>query len=139
MPANADLRDLFCYGTLELPEVMRSVAGREFPALEARLPGYFRGMLQGAPYPGVVPRSGHVTPGTLYQGLDPRALARVDRYEGPEYRREALTVELADGSRRRAWVYVLKPSLRHRLTDAPWDQERFARGRLRSFLAGRGP
>jgi gamma-glutamylcyclotransferase (GGCT)/AIG2-like uncharacterized protein YtfP len=110
------VRALFCYGTLESPEVMRAVAGRDFPSEPARLRGYHRGLVRGAPYPAVVPRPGAVTPGVLYAGLDPRSLRRVDRYEGEMYAREDLPVEMPDGSTRRAWVYVLKRRWRHRLS-----------------------
>ena len=127
--------DLFCYGTLEIPAVLRAVTGRDYPSVAARLPDHYRALIRGEIYPGIVPRRGHETGGVLYTGLDRRALGRVDVYEGSLYRRQRLTVITANGDARAAWVYVLEPRWRHHLGTAAWDREAFAARHLKSFLA----
>ena len=45
--------NLFAYGTLMVPEVLRAVTGREFTWREAVLRGYVRLTVRGQSYPGV--------------------------------------------------------------------------------------
>lgn len=112
---------LFAYGTLEDPEVVRALTGRSFAAIEARLPGYDRYLLRGQPYPGIVRSPGGVVPGTLYLGVDGDALRRLDRYEGPPYRRTEVTVATGSAGRVAAWAYVIPRGLRGMLSDRRWS------------------
>ncbi|MPY79617.1 MAG: hypothetical protein GEV04_14290 [Actinophytocola sp.] len=65
------------------------------------LPGTLFDTLRG--YPAFLPGDGPGAPARLVRLGDPdAALARLDHYEGPEYRRSRITV--ADGSL--CWVYV---------------------------------
>jgi gamma-glutamylaminecyclotransferase len=62
-------------------------------------------------FPGIVPApDGGAIVGEVYE-VPPTTLARLDRLEGVPafYRRERVTVDLADGRLVRAWVYVLPP------------------------------
>ena len=125
---------LFCYGTLELPEVMRAVAGCLPTRLPATLSGYRRAMVAGRNYPGVLPADDTVL-GTLYLAPGRTVLARIDRFEGDEYRRRQVTVKTGNGQSR-AWVYVLDPQ-RARLSEVPWDAEAFARDHMHHPPLGR--
>jgi len=107
----------FAYGSNMNPERMRE-RGVAFSSREpGRLPGHRlafnkRGstLPRGAGYANVVPDGSGAVEGALYR-LDPADLAALDACEGwPEhYRREALEVERADGSRVTAVVYVAQP------------------------------
>lgn len=129
------MADLFVYGTLMTPAVMRAVIGRVPPHAPAVLPGYRRYGLRGRVYPVVVPERGASVAGVLYTGLSPRELARLDRYEDAFYRRVEVTVRDAAGRERRAWCYVLRPRSRVRLANRPWQHERFVRSALQNYLA----
>lgn len=126
---------LFCYGSLEFPEVMREVTGRSFVSEPATLDGHARYRVRDADYPGLVAEAGARTEGTLYRALDAAALAALDRFEGALYERRTLGVRRRDGSTAAAQVYVVRESQRHTLSSDPWDKERFARDQLGAFLS----
>lgn len=135
---------LFCYGTLQVPQVMARMAGREFPHRVAVLPGYTSLRVCGTAYPGIVARPGAVTAGVVYSGLTAVHLRRLDRYEGILYRRRRVRVENDAGCPLETWVYVIAEPYRHRLSDEPWDFEAFARDGLGPYLeclvpCGRAP
>jgi gamma-glutamylcyclotransferase (GGCT)/AIG2-like uncharacterized protein YtfP len=129
---------LFAYGTLMLPEVMRAVAGREFPGRPARLAGYARYRLHGKPYPGLRPLPDAVTDGVLYSGLDETAWRLLDQYEDDCYQRLPLLVELDGGRQVAADVYVIQAEFYPQLTAEPWSAEAFRLQHLASFLSNRG-
>jgi len=126
---------VFCYGTLEWPEVLQAVTGRRFPSARAVLPGYARFLLREQVYPAVVERTGAETDGCVWLGVDAVALARLDAFEGEGqlYERRALRVRAESGAIV-AWTYVLHPRERGRLSDQPWDRALFAARHLASFL-----
>jgi gamma-glutamylcyclotransferase (GGCT)/AIG2-like uncharacterized protein YtfP len=128
--------NVFCYGTLEWPEVLEAVTGRHFASIPAVLPGFARFLLREQVYPAVVERAGAETDGRVWLGVDASALARLDAFEGEGqlYERRALPVRAAQGELL-AWTYVLHPRERGRLSDEPWDRARFAARHLASFLA----
>ena len=117
---------LFVYGTLEIDEVLREVTGQSYPTIPAVLHGYARYMLRGRLYPGIVAQPGASTPGSLLMGLDEVALRRIDEYEGDGYRRSELVVATARGMRA-TQGYVIPWRMRHLLTGARWDRDRYAR------------
>jgi gamma-glutamylcyclotransferase (GGCT)/AIG2-like uncharacterized protein YtfP len=125
--------DLFCYGTLEFPAVMRAVAGRLFPGIPAVLDGYRRLVVKGQVFPGIVAQRGAAVAGTVYRGLTAAHLRRLDAYENPFYRRRRLRVRDAAGRRRAAWSYVLPAMYRHRL-GAEWDPALFAHRDCAAYL-----
>jgi gamma-glutamylcyclotransferase (GGCT)/AIG2-like uncharacterized protein YtfP len=55
---------IFCYGTLQFPEVMEKVTGRQFPGTEAVLDNFARYRIKNAVYPGVIAEDGATTEGT---------------------------------------------------------------------------
>lgn len=125
--------DLFAYGSLMDPEILRQVAGELPPRRPATLSGYERRRLRGQPYPGIRPREEGTVEGVLYAGLSPQAAARLDRFEGEAYRRQPVVVRLADGSRRPAEAYVLRSA--EALDPEEWSFEEFLRTGKASFLA----
>jgi gamma-glutamylcyclotransferase (GGCT)/AIG2-like uncharacterized protein YtfP len=125
---------LFCYGTLQIPDVIHAVVGRHFRGRQAVLDGYTALTVRGAEYPGLRPLPGRHTAGQVYSGLSEGELAILDRFEGRLYTRRRLTVRLADSRRRGVWVYVVKPTLRRRLSPVNWDRREFRRRRFRRFM-----
>ncbi len=128
------MADLFVYGTLMIPAVMRAVIGRLPRCAPAVLPGYRRFRLRGRGYPAVVRDAEGQVHGLLCQDLRPRELARLDRYEDRFYRRRRVVVRDAAGHARTAWCYVLPESARVRLSPRPWRREAFERTALRRYL-----
>ncbi|MEW6038333.1 MAG: gamma-glutamylcyclotransferase family protein [Pseudomonadota bacterium] len=122
---------LFAYGTLQLPEVMAAVAGRAFEAVPAWLPGHARYCLRRRIYPGLRRETGAITSGTLFLELDPRALARLDRFEDAFYTRTEVTVATAELGSKRAQVYLIPPGNEHLLIYRDWS--------LDDFIKAHGP
>jgi gamma-glutamylcyclotransferase (GGCT)/AIG2-like uncharacterized protein YtfP len=121
---------LFCYGTLEFPEVMLLIAG-QLPRMEpAMLPDYERRRMLDGPWPGIAPAPGRMVQGASAD-IDAATLRLLDRYEGDAYRRVLLDVRISSGLVP-AWVYMPDARL---VTRHPWDPESFAREHLREYLA----
>lgn len=116
---------LFCYGTLQHPEVMQALVGAVRPAHPARLEGYARSALRGEIYPGIVQEPRAFTVGMLYTQLAPDDLEILDFFEGPLYERISCQVLLGDGAQASAWVYAVHPRQRDRITGEAWSFERF--------------
>lgn len=117
MPASPDpTHHLFSYGTLQQPEVQRTVFGRELTGAPDALTG-FRIATVGITDPHVIAVSGAAVhqilvpdaggddiAGTRFT-LDDAQLAAADRYEVDDYTRVAVTLR----SGLTAWVYVAQP------------------------------
>ena len=116
----------FTYGSLMCEDIMGAVCGTApLTPVPARLAGFRRSPVLGADYPGMVPAAGSVVEGLLYLGLPASAWPRLDAFEGDEYRRSEVEVELPDGRRLKAWTYVFKPEYAARLGEGEWDFARF--------------
>jgi gamma-glutamylcyclotransferase (GGCT)/AIG2-like uncharacterized protein YtfP len=127
--------DLFVYGTLMVPKVMRTVCGYERDGEPALLHDYCRRRVAGEVYPAIFASVGDAVGGVVYRGVTTAQLSTLDSFEGPMYRRELVTV--AVGMRAEsASAYVLAPGLRHALSDDGWSLERFLADGLDAFLAG---
>ena len=126
----ADARaGMFFYGTLLDPDIQRRVIGRALPArwfVPATLAGFRRVRVAGRWFPVLVPGLAHDrVAGGLALGLGAAERARILAYEGPLYSLVAVTVELADGRRKCASVFLPRSGIMP--TAEPWDLARFQR------------
>jgi len=128
---------IFAYGTLEIPELMHRVVGRELRSEAAELRGYARYLVAGRPYPGIVQADGARTSGRVYHGIDEAALTALDRFEGDLYERRNVVVFRADGSLLDAQVFAVPASQVGLLSRDPWDRARFEREHLADWLSAR--
>lgn len=131
--------DVFTYGSLQFPEVLRAVIGRLPRGQPARLEGFARYRVRGATYPGIVAEPGAATDGTLWRDVDSVALAALDRFEGAFYERLVLPVVTKSGATLQAHVYVVADARREALGPEPWDEARFERDHLAAFLKAYRP
>lgn len=125
---------LFCYGTLRAPEVMRRVIGLLPDSLAGVLMDYACYSLVDVVYPGIVPEQHAQVAGVLYQGLNDALLAKLDAFEGEEYERERVWIDVATGERIQAWTYILQPRYYHCRAERGWSLERFLRDHLAQYL-----
>lgn len=125
---------LFCYGTLQIPEVIHAVTGRTYTGAAARLNGYAAFRVKDAEYPGIIPSPGSATDGIVYENVSDDELEVLDLFEGEFYRRKLLTVVLHNGQTRTAWVYVMRPRYQNILTDESWDLGEFLETGYQSFM-----
>jgi gamma-glutamylcyclotransferase (GGCT)/AIG2-like uncharacterized protein YtfP len=100
-----------------------------YSSVTAVLPGHARYAIAGETYPGMVTQTGAAVEGTLYLDIDGADLARLDAFEGADYRRAAVDVYLPDGANVAAQAYLY--NLPQRLLDAEWKADEFD---IRRFL-----
>jgi gamma-glutamylcyclotransferase (GGCT)/AIG2-like uncharacterized protein YtfP len=127
----------FFYGTLMDEAVRRAVLGAAAQPLlvePATLAGWQRCAIPGRSYPMVRPAADESVDGLLAEGIDGEGAARLDRFEGPEYRRTPLDVRRISGETVTAWVYVAlhagKGAARR------WDFETWRRQHRAAMLRG---
>jgi gamma-glutamylcyclotransferase (GGCT)/AIG2-like uncharacterized protein YtfP len=95
--------------------------------------GYRRHALTDVSYPAIVTEPLAQVEGVLYLNVDAADLARLDAFEGAEYRREAVAVSTASGPMAaQTYVWLDAARLAHR----PWLPERFS---IPAFLGAYPP
>jgi gamma-glutamylcyclotransferase (GGCT)/AIG2-like uncharacterized protein YtfP len=124
----------FFYGTLTASQVLARVLTGELalptntPIVlhRARLDGYRRFSVKGEEYPAVRPREGEQVVGAVAYGLSELDVAKLDVFEGDEYKRVELdVVDLEDAGRTvRANMYLWVDG-ENRLEPTEWDLEHF--------------
>jgi gamma-glutamylcyclotransferase (GGCT)/AIG2-like uncharacterized protein YtfP len=117
---------VFSYGTLMSESVLETVLGRVPAWTAGSVAGYTRAPLCGRCYPGAVPRDGAVISGRVLRGVRSHELARLDRFEGDEYRPVVETVLLDTGDTVRARLWTLH-DLKGVVLDGDWSFEQFLR------------
>lgn len=125
----------FTYGSLMWADIMARVCGREFASEPASLAGHARHPVHGQDYPGLRPAPGGIVPGRLYRDVDAQAWARLDAFEGAEYERVRVDVQLACGAAAPAWVYRFRAEFAARLLPGDWDAAAFEREGHARFTA----
>jgi gamma-glutamylcyclotransferase (GGCT)/AIG2-like uncharacterized protein YtfP len=116
--------DLFVYGTLMVPEVMREVSGFHGSGIPAVLPDHRCRLVRGEVYPAVCPHAGDSVEGLVYRGLTVEQMSLLDTFEGEFYERR--TVRVVSGATHfTAETYILAPRHRARLSERSWSLERF--------------
>ncbi|RDA92355.1 hypothetical protein CP533_4392 [Ophiocordyceps camponoti-saundersi (nom. inval.)] len=143
----------FFYGTLMAPEIFFSVCyGLESPPQLIRdihtftpaiLDGYCRHRIRSADYPAVVPETGRSVRGIYVTGLTDANIHKLDRFEGEEYERVEVDVQLREmrgdeevaGEMRKTFVYVFLQ--REDLEMGEWDFEAFRREKMAEWTRQR--
>jgi gamma-glutamylcyclotransferase (GGCT)/AIG2-like uncharacterized protein YtfP len=119
---------VFTYGSLMFPEVWSLVVRGDYRSTQATLHGHTRFAIDGETYPGMVTvPDGRVT-GVLYLDVGDDDLARLDVFEGDDYRRINATVVDPDGASHVAETYLYLPT--DRLLASPWHPDAFAMQRF---------
>jgi len=129
------IESCFTYGSLMWADIMARVCGGVLPSEAARLPGHSRHPVRGEDYPGLRPAEGGVVDGRLYRGIAAAQWARLDAFEGSDYERVPVTVELSDGRAETACVYRFRAELVARLLPGDWDPQLFESEGRERFLA----
>ena len=106
------LSRLFVYGTLQEDTVVQEVLGRRMRRRPATLRGYRRSFDAALGYPVIRPDPAAVVRGSVLEEIDDRALALLDAYEGRDYARVVVEVDLLGDAACPAYVYVPAPAPR---------------------------
>ena len=92
-------RGLFAYGTLCADEIVDALLGRSVEWSPAFLWGYRMGRVRSQAYPGIVPGRGEDrVEGRAYAALTHDDWRILDAYEGDEYERRSVTVDVVRGT-----------------------------------------
>ncbi len=127
--------DLFCYGTLQSPMVMKAVTGQHFTGKKAKLDNWVRYRVRQSEYPGILPQADAQVPGMVFFAIDPETLSKLDEFEGEKYERVEVDVTLEDGTKQRVQVFAIRREYRHMLSQEPWEFDRFIENGLARFIS----
>ena len=97
---------LFCYGTLEIPDVIETITRKTFASAAAIAPNYARYMLKKEEYPGLVAEEGNETPGTAYFDVDDISMKKIAQYEDTCYELRTILIT-ANGTEHQALAFVV--------------------------------
>lgn len=126
------MQNLFVYGTLQFPELVKKLTGKTFTGRPAVLNRYRRRSVKDADYPAIVPDSEAQTQGILYEGVDRESLKKIDFFEGSEYKKEVVLVDI-NGKEIEALAYIWKGPA-EALNENDWDHARFEKYSLSAYL-----
>ena len=124
---------VFTYGSLMFADVFGEVTGQLNHSRPAILTRWRRYGLRGLTYPGAV-RTDHADDcieGVLWLDVAPAAIAKLDLFEGEQYRRVTVQVQTVDGLSHEAQIYEW---LLHSQLEGAWSPERFSRDHRASFV-----
>lgn len=121
--------NLFAYGTLMWPDILEDVVGRNVDGCPAVLENVRRLRVKNEVYPSLVSCEGGEVSGVLYCGLSEQDIAALDRFEGPEYDRRNVQVEIG-GAPMEAETYFTSEKGLDLLEETEWIPEQLP-GELR--------
>lgn len=131
---------VFTYGSLMFDPVWSRVVSARYRSVPAVLRDFRRHAIAGETYPATVAAPGGEIRGRLWLSVQPPDLARLDRFEGAEYRRETVEVdvdrEVDPSGRLSAGCYIWLDA--SRLLPQDWDAEVFERDHLAGFAQRHG-
>lgn len=126
---------LFAYGTLQVPGVMRTLIGRVPRCYPARLAGYARYKVISRSYPGIVRHTISSVDGSVYFDLTCDDLAIIDAFEDGIYVCEVVHVDILGGSSTSACTYTIIDENSHLLDmAAPWSLDEFIRDHSERYI-----
>lgn len=128
--------NLFSYGTLMLPAVIGIVCDQTLQGVDASAENFMRVCLKDRIYPGMIQKEDCITDGILYSGISEEQLKRLDYFEGLEYQRQTITVELPNSKKLVAETYLVAPDNAHLAIERPWNVKEFKDRHLSEYLKG---
>ena len=130
-------RHIFTYGSLMYEDIFLGVTKCQCVGIPAKLSGWQRYALQNRQYPGAMPvGTEHANiDGVLWLDVPSQAIVALDRFEGLEYKRVAVTVLDADGLQYHGDVYQW---LLTEQAAGQWSADTFERHHRETFLAVHG-
>ncbi len=113
---------------------MQVLTGQTFPGTKATLHDYGIYRVRGTEYPGILPEKGSIVVGTLYQNIDAPILQILDTFEGDQYFREIVQVNLEDSNTQDAYVYCIQKNGRDVLSEEWWNFDTFVKRDLEGYM-----
>ena len=129
----ARIRDVFCYGTLQDPDVLSRVLNHSVPStrlVSGAITGYQRVYVQNRTYPTLIKGEGIVS-GLVFKNCTNAEWENLCAFEGAEYGVETLSAETADGQ---LDVQIFMPGKTQKASEREWSLETWKRSHKRSFM-----
>ncbi len=124
--------DIFVYGTLKSPEIVKKLTGKLFKTSPAVLKGYKRYCVKECDYPAVIQQNDAETIGLVLENIDDLSLDIISFYEGDEYEKMQLTVNMNGKSTDvLTFVWVNGNEL---LDKKKWNLQKFEKTSLQYYL-----
>ena len=114
---------LFCYGTLMMPAIREWVMNKNLTHCEAELKNHRRFCVKGKSYPGITYAEGQLVKGVLIENLTSEDWLRLDEFEGIEYQRIEVEVQLTDRTFL-TQVYLYRENYHDQITLEDWSPEK---------------
>jgi gamma-glutamylcyclotransferase (GGCT)/AIG2-like uncharacterized protein YtfP len=86
------MQNIFVYGTLQSPEIIKKLTGKLFKSTPAVLVGYKRYCIKNSNYPAIIQQDDSKTLGLLIENMDDLSLSIISFYEGDKYEKKKVTV-----------------------------------------------
>jgi len=126
------MQNLFVYGTLQYPEILKKITGKSFVSKPAILYNFNRHKVQNAEYPAIVSKHGAKTYGLVLENVDDESLKAIDIYEGEEYEKSLVSVFTED-SKTEAFTYIWIAGNNY-LEEEDWDKALFEAKYLELYI-----
>jgi hypothetical protein len=104
---------------------MQEVSDYHLSYIPGILKGYSRRSIEGELFPAISPNDDGCVNGVVYRDVPKSAWDRLDQFEGEMYIRQAVRVELIDGSSLLASTYIIREMFLDRLEQSDWDFAEF--------------
>jgi gamma-glutamylcyclotransferase (GGCT)/AIG2-like uncharacterized protein YtfP len=110
------------------PPVWERVVCGQYASAAAAVSGYGRYVVKQETYPGMIALPGGQVQGVVYFNVDAADLAALDAFEGSDYRRDSVVIELDSGVTEVVDTYIYLPI--DCLSDQAWDPDAFRMGQF---------
>jgi gamma-glutamylcyclotransferase (GGCT)/AIG2-like uncharacterized protein YtfP len=90
------MADLFVYGTLQNPEIVRALTSKSFKQDKYVLSDYAVSLVTGEHFPGMTRSPGAYASGYILYDVDEESLEMIDKWEGPNYTPTNLSILVND-------------------------------------------
>ena len=128
------MNNLFTYGTLSIPDIMKTVTGKTFRSVDACLNDFQCFLIKAKKFPGIIPSKGHYTEGKVHFDIDDDTLARLHYFEDEFYDCREVFPLLDNGFQVKALAYVIPSQHRNYLSSQRWNEADFVSKYLPEYL-----
>jgi gamma-glutamylcyclotransferase (GGCT)/AIG2-like uncharacterized protein YtfP len=126
------MQNIFVYGTLQSPEIVKKLTGKSFKTSPAILQGYKRYCVKECDYPAVIQQKEAEISGMVLENVDKLSLDIISFYEGDEYEKKILPV-LVNVLMKNAIAFIWIADINN-LKKEEWNFEEFEKRRLEHYL-----
>ena len=126
------MQNIFVYGTLLSPVILKKLTGKSFKTSLAVLSGYKRHGIKNGDYPAIIQHENSNTVGLLIEKLDDLSLSIISFYEGEEYEKKKVTVN-SNGKSEDVLTFVWVQGIEF-LENKDWDLDNFEKTFLKHYL-----